>query len=63
MPINKLTDKEVWSVHTHTHTHTHTHDGILLSHEKYEILPLATIRVALEGILPNEMGQKKTNTL
>ena len=48
---------------TQTNTHTHTHDGILLSHEKYEIFPFATARVALEGVLPSEMSQRKTNTL
>ena len=43
-PINGLMDKEDM---------VHSHNGILLSHEK-EILPFATIRMYLEGIMLSE---------
>ena len=50
-------------MHTHTHTHTHTQrereNGILLSHKKNEILPFATTRIDLEGIMLSEISQTK----
>ena len=30
---------------------------------KREILPFATTQIALEGIMPGEISQKKTNTI
>ena len=44
MSINKGMNKDdVAHTHTHTHTHTHIHicNGILLSHKRNEIVPLA----------------------
>ena len=35
----------------------HVQKGILLSHEKYEILPIKTTEMDLEGTTINEIGQ------
>ena len=50
MSIDRLMDKEdvryiyiYTHKNTHTHTHTHTQTGILLNHEKNEIMPFAAI--------------------
>ena len=58
-------DKEdVIYTYTHTHTHTHTQRGILLSHEKDEILPFAATWMDLENIILGEISQtEKTNTI
>ena len=45
------------------HTHTHTHTGILLSHKKDGILPLATTWMELESTMQSEIRQTKTNAL
>ena len=37
-------------------------DGILFSHEKEEILSFVTTWVDLEGIMLNEISQRKANT-
>ena len=47
----------------YTHTHTHTHTGILLSHEKNEIMPFSAIWTDPEIITLNEVSQRKTNIL
>ena len=38
-------------------------DGILFSHEKEKILPFATTWMYLEGIMLDEIRQRKTNTV
>ena len=48
---------------THTHTHTHTHRGILLSHEKSEIMPFAAMWMDPEMITPSEVSQPKTDVI
>ena len=54
-------------MHTHTHTCTHTHiytySGILLSHEKNEILLFAITWMDLEGIMLSKISQRKTKTI
>ena len=55
-----LTDewiKKMWCTHTHTHT------GILLSHEKNEIMPFSATWMDPEIIILNEVSQRKTNIL
>ena len=42
---------------THTHTHTHTHSGILLSHEKNEILSFAETWMDQGDIILSEVSQ------
>ena len=49
-------------VYVYTHTHTYTHSGILLSHKKNEILPVATAWMNLEGIMLIEISQAETET-
>ena len=39
----------------------HIYNGILLSHKKNEILSFATTWVVVEGIMPSEIRQRKTN--
>ena len=41
------------------YTHTHTHNGILLSHEKNEIISSAATWMDLEIIILNEVSQEK----
>jgi len=41
----------------------HTYNGISLSHEKNEILPLAATWMDLEGIMLSEVSQRKTNAI
>ena len=53
-----LTDK--WIKMWYTHTHTHTHNGILLSHEKNEIMSFAATRMDLEI---KSVRKRKTNTI
>ena len=36
----------------------HTQSGILLSHKKNDILPLATMWIDLKGLMPSEINQK-----
>ena len=48
-------------LYTHTHTHTHICNEMLLSHRKYEIIPLAATWIDLEIIILNEVSQTKTN--
>ena len=43
----------------HTHTHTHKYSGILFSHKKNEVIPLAALWVDLEIVIPNEVSQKR----
>ena len=54
-------DKDVvYVIYICTHTHTHTVEyGILLSHQKNEILPIATTRMDLEGIILSEISQSE----
>ena len=56
-------NKDEMYTHTHTHTHTNIHKGIRLSYKKNKILPFATAWMDLEGIMPSEISQKKTNTV
>ena len=49
--------------HTHTHTHMHVHNGILFSHKKNEILPLATTWLDLEDIMLSEINHLKRHTI
>ena len=39
------------------------HNGILLSHKKNEILPVAATLMDLENIMLREVSQRKTNTV
>ena len=39
------------------------HNGILLSHKKNKILPLAATWMDLEGIMLSEIHERKTNTV
>ena len=39
------------------------YNGILLSHEKNEILPSATMWMELECVMLSEISQRKTNTI
>ena len=41
----------------------HIHDGILLSHRKNEIMPFAATWMDIKIIIPNEVRQRKTNTI
>ena len=44
----------------------HTHNvpnGILLSHKKNEVLPLATPWMDLEGTVPSEISQRRANVV
>ena len=45
--------------HTHTYTHTHTRMGMLLNHEKNEIMPFVATWVDLEIITLSEVSQKQ----
>ena len=54
MSINRGMDKE---------DVVHTHNGILLSHEKNEIMPFAATWMDLEIIILNEVRMRKTNTI
>ena len=42
--------------YAHAHTRTHTHDGLLLGHEKNEIMPFAALRMDLETLLLSEVS-------
>ena len=52
---------------SHTHTHTHTHkfiiNGLLLSHEKNEILWFMLTWMNLEGFMLSEISQRETNNV
>ena len=37
----------------------HVYNGILLSHRKNEILPLASARIDLEGIMSSDISQNR----
>ena len=39
------------------------HNGILLSHKKNEIMPLAATWMDIEIIMLSEVSQKETNTI
>ena len=54
VPINRRMDKNVVA---------HIYNGILLSHEKNEILPFATVWMDVEDIMLSELSQRKTNTI
>ena len=41
----------------------HIYNGILLSHKKNDILPLAAMGMDLENIMLSEIDQKRTNTI
>ena len=41
--------------------YTHTHTGILLSHEKNEIMPFSATWMDLKIIILSEGSQRKTN--
>ena len=43
--------------------YTHTHTGILLNHEKNEIMPFVATWTDPEIITLNEVSQRKTNIL
>ena len=62
-PEKWINKEDAARTHAHTHTHTHTHRGILLSHKKNEILTLEQTQIELEGIMPSEISQTKTNTI
>ena len=57
--------KKMW--YTHTHTHTYTHKLICrmeyYSAIKEEILAFITTLIDLEGIMLNEISQRKTNII
>ena len=55
----------MWYTHTHTHTHTHMHAHTLEYYsalKKNEIILYATTWMDLEGIMLNEINQRKTDT-
>ena len=52
--INRQMDKE---------DVVYMYTGILFIHKKNEILPFATAWIDLEGIMLNEISQRKTNTV
>ena len=73
MSIDRLMDKEdvryiyIYThknTHTHTHTHTHTQKktGILLNHEKNEIMPFAAIQMELDIITLSEVSHREKKT-
>ena len=43
--------------------HRYIHNGILLSHEKNEILPFTATWMDLEGIMPSETSQRERQIL
>ena len=45
------------------YTHTHTHNGMLLSHEKNEIMPFAVTRMDLEIVTLSEVSWTKKNII
>ena len=52
--------KKIWyAVFVYVHTHTHT--GILLAHNKNEIMPFAATWMDLEIIILSEGSQTETN--
>ena len=55
-----MNKEDVAYIYTHTHTHTHItqYDSAI---KKKEILPFATTWMDLEGIMLNEISQRKTN--
>ena len=57
--------KKMWYIcyiYIHTHAHAHAHNGILLGHEKNEILPFATTHVELESRTSGETNQREKDT-
>ena len=50
-PLTDIWIKKMWYICTH--------DGILLSHQKNEILPLAMMWMELEGIILSEISQSE----
>ena len=53
----------IYIIHTHTHTNTQSpHNGILLSHQKNEILPFAMMWMELEGIMLSEISQSEKDS-
>lgn len=47
--------KKMW----YTHTRTHICNGILYSHKKHEISPVATAWMGFEGIVMNGIDQEE----
>ena len=46
-------------MYIYIYTHTHIHNGIVLSHKKNEILPLAKRQMTLEATMLSEKSQKE----
>ena len=53
------TDEWIKKIYIHTHTHIYTHNGLLLSHQKNEILPFARMWMELGGIMLSGIGQSE----
>ena len=49
-------------IHTHLYIHVYVYicNGILLSHEKNEILPFVTMWMVLDSVILSEVSQRKT---
>ena len=48
---------------TYTYNEIYTHNKVLFNHKKNEILPMLTTWLGIEGIIPNEISQKRTKII
>ena len=62
MPNDRGTEKEDMvcvCVYIYIYIYTHTCNGMLLSHQKNEIVPFAVTWMVLEGIMLSELSQSE----